>query len=61
MKDQDLTFVGLTEDGTKLVLVSDTGEELHLPLDEKLRSAVRGDPARPGQLETKMELSLIHI
>ncbi len=58
MKDQDLTFVGLTEDGTKLVLVSDTGEELHLPLDEKLRSAVRGDPARPGQLETKMESAL---
>lgn len=58
MKDQDLTFVGLTEDGTKLVLVSDTGEELHLRLDEKLRSAVRGDPARPGQLEKKMESAL---
>jgi DUF3071 family protein len=58
MKDQDLTFVGLTEDGTKLVLVSDTGEELTLPVDEKLRAAVRGDHARPGQLETKMESAL---
>jgi hypothetical protein len=58
MKDQDLTFVGLTDDGTKLVLVSETGEEFHLPLDEKLRSAVRGDHARPGQLETKMESAL---
>lgn len=58
MKDQDLTFVGLTDDGTKLVLVSETGEEFHLPVDEKLRSAVRGDHARPGQLETKMESAL---
>jgi hypothetical protein len=58
MKDQDLTFVGLTEDGTKLVLVSDTGEEFSLPADEKLRAALRGDHARPGQLETKMESAL---
>jgi hypothetical protein len=58
MKDQDLTFVGLTEDGTKLVLVSDTGEEFTLPADEKLRAALRGDHARPGQLETKMESAL---
>jgi hypothetical protein len=58
MKDQDLTFVGLTEDGTTLVLVSETGEKFNLPVDAKLRSAVRGDPARPGQLETKMESAL---
>ena len=58
MKDQDLTFVGLTEDGAKLVLVSETGEEFHLPVDAKLRSAVRGDHAPPGQLEKKMESAL---
>lgn len=58
MKDQDLTFVGLTDDGTKLSLVSETGEEFSLQVDDKLRSAVRGDHARPGQLEKKMESAL---
>jgi hypothetical protein len=58
MKDQDLTFVRLTEDGTTLVLVSEAGEEFHLPVDPKLRAAVRGDHAPPGQLETKMESAL---
>ncbi len=58
MKDQDLTLVGLTEDKTKLVLVSAAGEEFTLPADDKLRAALRGDHARPGQLETKMESAL---
>jgi hypothetical protein len=58
MKDQNLTLVGLTEDGTKLVLVSDTGEEFTLPADAKLRAALRGDHARLGQLEIKMESAL---
>ena len=44
MKDQDLTLVGLTEDGTKLVLVSDTGEEFTLPADAKLRAALQRRP-----------------
>ncbi len=58
MKDQDLTLVGLTEDKTKLVLVSAAGEEFTLPADDKLRAALRGDHARPGQLEKKMESAL---
>ncbi len=58
MKDQDLTLVGLTEDKTKLVLVSDTGEEFTLPADAKLRAALQGDHARLGQLEMKMESAL---
>jgi hypothetical protein len=55
---QDLTLVGLTEDKTKLVLVSDSGEEFTLPADAKLRAALRGDHARLGQLEIQMESAL---
>ncbi|HET6627420.1 MAG TPA: septation protein SepH [Nocardioidaceae bacterium] len=55
---QDLTLVGLTEDKTKLVLVSDSGEEYALPADARLRSALRGDHARLGQLEIQMESTL---
>ena len=58
MEDQDLTLVGLTEDKTKLVLVSAAGEEFTLPADDALRAALRGDHARSGQLETKMESAL---
>jgi hypothetical protein len=58
MKAQDLTLVGLTEDKSKLVLVSDTGEEFTLPADAKLRAALRGDHARLGQLEIQMESAL---
>ncbi len=55
---QDLTLVGLTEDRTRLVLVSDTGEEYSLPADAKLRAALRGDHARLGQLEIQMDSAL---
>jgi hypothetical protein len=55
---QDLTLVGLTEDQKKLVLVSDSGEEFTLAVDAKLRAALRGDHARLGQLEIKMESAL---
>ncbi|HEU5043676.1 MAG TPA: septation protein SepH [Nocardioidaceae bacterium] len=55
---QDLTLVGLSKDGTKLLLVSDAGEEFALPADTKLRAALRGDHARLGQLEIQMESAL---
>jgi hypothetical protein len=55
---QDLTLVGLTEDKSKLVLVSDSGEEYTLAADAKLRAALRGDHARLGQLEIKMDSAL---
>jgi DUF3071 family protein len=58
MEQQDLTLVGLTEDRTKLVLVSDSGEEFTLAADAKLRAALRGDHARLGQLEITMESAL---
>jgi hypothetical protein len=58
MEDQDLTLVGLTEDKQKLVLVSAAGEKFTLPADDALRAALRGDHARPGELEKKMESAL---
>ncbi len=55
---QDLTLVRLTADKSKLVLVSDSGEEYTLAADARLRAALRGDHARLGQLETKMDSAL---
>jgi hypothetical protein len=55
---QDLTLVGLSEDRTKLVLVSDTGEEFSLPADARLRAALRGDHARLGKVEKQMDSAL---
>ena len=58
MKDQELTLAGLTDDGTKLVLVGHEGTEFTLPVDDALRAALRGDHARTGQLERTMESTL---
>ena len=61
---QDLTPVGLNEDGTRLVLVSASGEEFSVPVDTRLRAALvekpaeRGENARLGQLEKKMDSAL---
>ena len=56
-----LTLAGLSEDGRRLVLVSDSGVEHTVDIDARLRSAVRGDrigTARLGQLEIKMESTI---
>jgi len=55
---RDLTLVGLTEDRSRLLLVSDSGEEFVLPADARLRAALRGDHARLGQLEIQMDSAL---
>ena len=55
---QDLTAVGLSKDGSKLLLVSPSGEDFAVPVDSRLRAALRGDNARLGQLEMKMESAL---
>lgn len=55
---QHLTPVGLSKDGSNLVLVSSSGEEFAVPVDQRLRTALRGDHARLGQLEMKMESAL---
>jgi hypothetical protein len=53
-----LTLAGLSDDGKRLLLVSDKGVEFTLDADERLRAALRGDHARLGQLEIKMDSSL---
>ncbi|MEO7350708.1 MAG: septation protein SepH [Marmoricola sp.] len=55
---QDLTAVGLSQDGRRLLLISSAGEEFAVPVDTRLRAALRGDNARLGQLEMKMESAL---
>lgn len=55
---QHLTPVGLSKDGKNLILVSNAGEEFAVPVDHRLRTALRGDNARLGQLEMKMESAL---
>jgi len=55
---QDLTPVGLSQDGRRLLMVSSTGEEFAVPIDTRFRAAMRGESARLGQLEMKMESAL---
>ncbi len=53
-----LTLAGLSEDGKRLLLLSDTGAEFTLDVDTKLKAVLRGDSqirASLGQLEIKME------
>src|SRR6478672_1105733 len=53
-----LTLVGVSDDGRRLLLVSDAGVEFTLDVDARLRAALRGDQARLGQLEIQMDSTL---
>ncbi len=53
-----LTLAAVSEDGKRLLLVSDTGDEHTLEIDSRLRAALRGETARIGQLETHMDSAL---
>ena len=53
-----LTLAGLSDDGKRLLLVSDEGVEFTLDVDARLRAALRGDHARLGQLEIQMDSAL---
>jgi len=53
-----LRLVGLSADGSLVVLVDDTGTEFSTPADDRLRAALRGDRARLGQLEIEMDSAL---
>ncbi|RJS47065.1 septation protein SepH [Nocardioides cavernaquae] len=55
---QHLSLAGLSEDGRRLLMVDGAGQEFSLDVDVRLRAALRGDSARLGQLETKMESTL---
>lgn len=50
-----LTLAGLSGDGKRLLLVDDAGVKFTLDADDRLRAALRGDHARLGQLEIKMD------
>jgi Protein of unknown function (DUF3071) len=51
-------LVGLSPDGKSLIVVTESGEELIIEADERLRAAVMGDRPRLGQLEIEMQTSL---
>ena len=55
---RELKLVGLGEDRRHVVLRSITGERFRLPVDDRLRAALRGDRARLGQLEIEMDSAL---
>lgn len=56
---REARLVGLSQDGKQLILAMEpTGEEFAVPVDDRLRAALRGDRARLGQLEIQMESAL---
>ncbi|WUJ69721.1 septation protein SepH [Kribbella soli] len=56
---REARLVGLSQDGKQLILaMAETGEEFAVPVDDRLRAALRGDRARLGQLEIQMESAL---
>ena len=50
--------LGLSPDGSNLIVVLDGGEQVAIPADDRLRAALRNDRARMGQLEIEMESAL---
>lgn len=50
--------LGLSPDGSVLIVVAENGEQLAVPADERLRAALRDDRPRLGQLEIDMDSSL---
>lgn len=50
--------LGLSPDGTVLIVVAEGGEHLGIPADERLRAALRDDRPRLGQLEIDMDSAL---
>lgn len=54
----DLRLVGLSEDGSRLVLEDRAGGSFALRVDERVHAALRGDRARLGQLQINLESQL---
>jgi hypothetical protein len=52
----ELRVVAVSNDGTRLVLKAADSTEYTLPIDERLRAAVRNDRARLGQIEVENHL-----
>ena len=54
----ELRVVAVSNDGSRLVLKAADSTEYSLPIDERLRAAVRGDRPRLGQIEIEVESHL---
>ncbi|MEV7289826.1 septation protein SepH [Streptomyces sp. NPDC093252] len=54
----ELRVVAVSNDGTRLILKAADATEYTLPIDERLRAAVRGDRPRLGQIEIEVESHL---
>ncbi|MFF8386177.1 septation protein SepH [Streptomyces kanasensis] len=54
----ELRVVAVSNDGTRLVLKAADSTEYTLPIDERLRAAVRNDRPRLGQIEIEVESHL---
>ena len=55
---QHLRLLGVSDDGSSLMLEGPDGTPYALPLDERVHAAMRGDRARLGQLQIQMENEL---
>ncbi len=52
---QDLTLVGVHDDGEHLLLTGPDGQRFRVRVDESLRAAVRRDRSRLGQLQIELD------
>jgi hypothetical protein len=52
---EDLRLVGLSADGSRLVLENAAGVQVALPMDERVHAALRGDRSRLGQLQIAID------
>ncbi len=55
---RELRLVAVSEDGNHLILSGHGGEQLALRVDDRLLAAIRGDRARLGQLDIRLESQL---
>ena len=54
----NLRLLGVSDDGSRLMLEGSDGTPYALPLDERVHAALRGDRARLGQLQIELENQL---
>jgi hypothetical protein len=55
---QNLQVVAVTSDGAAILVADEAGRQLRLPIDDRLRAAVRGERLSPGQLEIALTSQL---
>lgn len=55
---RELRLIAVSEDGAHLILSGHDGEQLALRVDDRLLAAIRGDRARLGQLDIRLESQL---